>query len=98
MTFALRALGYSESGTSPDFSWQNAMEAGVAYGVIGQSEAAMLGSGSFLRAQVVYLSACALSASTKSGGTLAQLTAANGGYDLAAMQAALSRISALRLN
>lgn len=98
ITFVLRALGYSESGTNPDFNWQNAMDAAVAYGVIRQSEAALLSGSSFCRAQVVYLSVCALSAPTKTGGILLDKTASNGGYDQTSMQAILNGISALRLS
>lgn len=98
MTFVLRALGYSESGTNPDFNWQNAMDAAVAYGVIRQSEAALLSGSSFCRAQVVYLSVCALSTPTKTGGILLDKTASNGGYDQTSMQAILNGISALRLS
>ena len=98
ITFVLRALGYSESGTNPDFNWQNAMDAAVAYGVIRQGEAALLSGSSFCRAQVVYLSVCALSAPTKTGGILLDKTASNGGYDQTSMQAILNGISALRLS
>ena len=98
ITFVLRALGYSESGTNPDFNWQNAMDAAVAYGVIRQSEVALLSGSSFCRAQVVYLSVCALSAPTKTGGILLDKTASNGGYDQTSMQAILNGISALRLS
>ena len=98
MTFVLRALGYSETGTNPDFTWQTAMEAGVTLGAIRQSERTMLESGTFLRAQVVYLSVCALSAPTKDGGILLDRTASNGGYDKATMQTVLNEVSALRLS
>lgn len=98
MTFVLRALGYTESGTNPDFTWQNAMDAAVAYGVIRQSEAALLSGSSFTRAQVVYMSVCALSAPTKTGGILLDKTATNGGYNQSTMQTVLNRISALRLS
>lgn len=98
MTFVLRALGYTESGINPDFTWQNAMDAAVAYGVIRQSEAALLSGGSFTRAQVVYMSVCALSAPTKTGGILLDKTASNGGYNQSTMQTVLNRISALRLS
>lgn len=98
MTFVLRALGYSESGTNPDFSWQTAMEAGVRLGVIRQSERTMLEGTSFLRAQVVYLSVCALSAPTKSGGILLNQTAVNSGLNQTTMQTILNRISPLRLD
>ena len=98
MTFVLRALGYTESGINPDFTWQNAMDAAVAYGVIRQSEAALLSGGSFTRAQVVYMSVCALSAPTKTGGILLDKTATNGGYNQSTMQTVLNRISALRLS
>lgn len=98
MTFVLRALGYSEAGTTPDFTWQTAMEAGVRLGVIRQSERTMLEAGGFLRAQVVYLSCCALSAPAKSGGILLDKTTSGGDMDKAAMQTVLNTVSALRLN
>ena len=98
MTFALRALGYSDGGDAPDFSWQNAMDAGLAYGVIRQSELAMLNSSAFCRAQVAYLSVCALSAPAKTGGTLLDRTVSSGGFDPGTMGAVLERISALRMS
>lgn len=97
MTFVLRALGYTDAGATADFTWQTAMEAGVRLGVIRQSEADMLGASGFLRAQVVYLSCCALSAQTKDGGALLDQVAAGAGTDPAAMQTILSGMSALRL-
>ncbi len=98
MTFVLRALGYTETGNKPDFTWQTALGSGVDLGVIRQSERAMLEEGTFLRAQVVYLSVCALSAPTKDGGVLLDKTASNGGYDKGSMQTVQTRIAALRLN
>ena len=98
MTFALRALGYSESGGSPDFTWQTALDAGVSLGVIRLGERSLLEGSTFCRAQVVYLSVCALSAPTKTGGILLDKTASSGGYNQAAMETILDRISALRLS
>lgn len=98
MTFALRALGYSDGGAAPDFSWQKAMDAGLAYGVIRPAEQVMLNSSAFCRAQVVYLSVCALSAPAKTGGTLLDRTVSSGGFDPGTMWAALDRISALRMS
>ncbi len=42
MTFLLRALGYSDSGASPDFSWANAVGKSVEFGVLNAAEQAKL--------------------------------------------------------
>ena len=63
MTLILRALGYTDSGTTPDFTWDTAVSKSVAYGVLTSGEQAMLNQSSFLRAQVVYLSYFSLNAS-----------------------------------
>lgn len=97
MTFALRALGYSESGESPDFTWQTALEAGTKLGVIRQSERAMLETGDFLRAQVVYLSCCALNASVKGGSPLLDQVIAGSGQDRNTMKAALAQAQNYRI-
>ena len=52
MTFLLRALGYSDSGASPDFSWANAVGKSVEFGVLNAAEQAKLTGSPFLRAQV----------------------------------------------
>ena len=67
MTFLLRALGYSDSGASPDFSWANAVGKSVEFGVLNAAEQAKLTGNPFLRAQVAYLSYFALSAPLKDG-------------------------------
>lgn len=67
MTFLLRALGYSDSGASPDFSWANAVGKSVEFGVLNAAEQAKLTGSPFLRAQVAYLSYFALSAPLKDG-------------------------------
>lgn len=42
LTFLLRALGYRDSGASPDFAWDTATEQARALGVITQGEQALL--------------------------------------------------------
>lgn len=97
VTFLLRALGYSDSGTSPDFSWDNAVEKSVQFGVFNEAEQAMLEEDTFLRAQVAYLSYFALSAPLKSGsGTLLDQVAA-GGLDKASAQAVMSAVTVSRI-
>lgn len=97
VTFLLRALGYSDSGTSPDFSWDNAVEKSVQFGVFNEAEQAMLEESPFLRAQVAYLSYFALSAPLKSGsGTLLDQTAA-GGVDKVSAQAIMSAVTVSRI-
>lgn len=56
LTFILRALGYQDSGESPDFTWDTATERGLELGVLTAREHKLLVEQPFLRAQVVYLS------------------------------------------
>ena len=98
MTFVLRALGYTDSGTNPDFSWSNALGKSVELGVLNSAEQAMLTGGSFLRAQVVYVSYFALSAATKDGGgTLLDRLVSVGGVDEAALYTTMNSVTVSRL-
>lgn len=81
MTLILRALGYTDSGASPDFTWDTAVSRSVDLGVLTPGEQAMLEGGGFRRAQVVYLSYFSLNAPRKGGGVLLDLTAAGGKVD-----------------
>ena len=69
--FLLRATGYSTAGSS---SPSDALDRAQTAGLLNAGEAAMLQTGQFLRADLVYLSCCALEVSLAAGGetTLAQ--------------------------
>ena len=67
VTFLLRALGYSEGGAAPDFTWDTALQRGEALGVLTAGERQLLEGGPFLRAHVAYLSYFALDARQKDG-------------------------------
>lgn len=65
MTFLLRALGYEDSGSEPDFTWANSLQRSLELGVLTAQEHKMLVEQPFLRAQVAYLSYYALDAAYK---------------------------------
>ncbi|MCI8527522.1 MAG: hypothetical protein HFF17_16800 [Oscillospiraceae bacterium] len=81
LTFLLRALGYSDSGDLPDFTWEDAVGKSAVFGVITPGEQRMLSEKPFLRAQVAYTSYFALSAPRKSGETLLAYLTASGALD-----------------
>ncbi|MDB7816359.1 hypothetical protein [Intestinimonas butyriciproducens] len=60
VTFILRALGYQDSGDTPDFTWDTALQRGMDLGILTAGEYKMLVEEPFLRAQVAYLSYFAL--------------------------------------
>lgn len=60
VTFILRALGYQDSGDTPDFTWDTALKRGMDLGILTAGEYKMLVEEPFLRAQVAYLSYFAL--------------------------------------
>ena len=60
VTFILRALGYQDSGDTPDFTWDTALQRGMDLGILTAGEYKMLMVEPFLRAQVAYLSYFAL--------------------------------------
>ena len=70
LTLVLRALGYSDSGADPEFAWNTALEKSVDFGVLSSGERAMLEDGTFLRAQLVYVSYFSLNAPAREGGVL----------------------------
>ena len=70
LTLILRALGYSDSGADPVFAWNTALEKSVDFGVLSSGERAMLEDGTFLRAQLVYVSYFSLNAPAREGGVL----------------------------
>ena len=98
LTFLLRALGYTDSGAAPDFTWSTALERAVDLGLLNSSERAMLEEESFLRAQVVYLSCFALSAPTKDGGILLDRTAEQGVLSQTQLQSILDGVADQRLS
>ena len=99
VTFLLRALGYTDSGASPDFTWSTALDRAVELGVLTSAERTALNSGSFLRAQVVYLSYFALSVPLKDGsGILLDKTAASSGVDKSQLQAVMDGVAVSRLS
>ena len=98
VTFLLRALGYSESGDSPDFTWNTVFQRGVELGVLTAGERQLLENGVFLRAHVAYLSYFALDAAQKDGsGTLLDRLVADGVLDRAVAIAVRSNVDVSRL-
>ena len=99
VTFVLRALGYSDSGSAPDFTWNTALSKGLETGVLTAGEYKLLTEKTFLRAQVVYLSYFALSAQMKDGsGTLLDALSAAGSVDRTAVSAVMSGVTVTRLS
>lgn len=98
MTFVLRALGYRDSGVTPDFTWDASLEKALALGVLTAGEHRMLTEASFLRAQVVYVSYFALDASYQSGGTLLSRLEASGVLDSAATQSIRASVAVTRVS
>lgn len=98
VTFLLRALGYSESGESPDFTWDTSIQRGVELGILTAGEQKSLESGTFLRAHVVYLSYFALDAQMKNGtGTLQDRLVADGVLDQAVVTTVRAGVNVSRL-
>lgn len=97
MTLILRALGYTDSGSAPDFTWNTAISKSVSLGILSSGEQAMLAQGDFLRAQVVYLSYFSLSAPQKGGGILLDRTAAGSGVDRSWFEQIMSAVTVPRL-
>ena len=97
LTLILRALGYSDSGAAPEFAWNTALEKSVDFGVLSSGERSMLESGSFLRAQIVYVSYFSLNAPAKGGGVLLDRTLSGGGLTQAQAQAVMERVDVPRM-
>ena len=98
MTFLLRALGYSDSGASPDFSWSNAVSRSVELGVLNTAEQKQFSQSPFLRAQVVYASYFALSAPRKAGGTMLSGLTASGALDATKVNSVMPGVSVARMS
>ena len=97
LTLILRALGYSDSGAAPEFAWNTALEKSVEFGVLSSGERSMLEGGSFLRAQIVYVSYFSLNAPAKGGGVLLDRTLSGGGLTQAQAQAVMERVDVPRM-
>ena len=98
VTFLLRALGYTDSGAQPDFTWDTALQRGEELGLLTPGERQLLESGDFLRAHVVYLSYFALDAQERDGsGALLDRLISQGAVDQAVALLARSGVSVERL-
>lgn len=97
VTLILRALGYTDSGIIPDFTWDTAVSKSVSYGVFTSGEQSMLAKSDFLRAQVVYLSYFSLNAPMKTGGVLLDRTIASSGADRIKFDQIMSGVNVPRL-
>lgn len=98
VTFILRALGYADSGESPDFAWDTALARAGQLGVLTAGEGTMLSGKTFTRAQVAYLSFFTLTASMKDGGgTLLDHLSALGALDGAAVRAVMGSVPVARI-
>jgi len=65
LTFVLRALGYSDSGETPDFSWDSALLFSLQNGILTAREHKQFTEQPFLRAHVVYVSYYSMDANMK---------------------------------
>ena len=97
MTFVLRALGYQDSGDSPDFQWDSALLRSLELGCITDGEYKLMVEEPFLRAQVAYVSYYALDAKMKSGGTLLSYLASTGTLDSAEVNQVRSNVATERI-
>ena len=97
LTLILRALGYSDSGAAPEFAWNTALEKSVEFGVLSSGERSMLEGGSFLRAQIVYVSYFSLNAPAKGGGVLLDRTLSGGTLTAEQAQAVMERVDVPRM-
>lgn len=99
VTFLLRALGYQDGGSAPDFTWQTALTFAQEQGVLTAGECSLFQSGQpFLRAHVAYLSYFALDAAPKGGsGTLLESLVAAGAMDGVTSAAIRANVSVSRI-
>ena len=97
--FLLRALGYSETGDNPDFTWQTALTRGAELGVLTKGEAQWLSSATFLRAHVAYLSYFSLEAPMADGsGTLLDFLSASGALDRTLVEQVQAKVTVQRVS
>lgn len=98
LTFLLRALGYNDSGSMPDFTWENAVSMSRNIGMITEGEYEFFLEWPFLRAQVAYLSYFALDTNRKdSGGTLLESLIAAGTLNAAEAAAVRGGVTVTRI-
>ncbi len=97
LTFILRALGYMDSGDSPDFTWDTALIKAQSVKVITGGERTLLENSPFLRAQVAYVSYYALSANRKAGGSLQSHLIADGVLNLSMVNTANAAVTVKRI-
>lgn len=94
MEFILRALGYSSTSTT---NLSDALARAVAAGVITEGEASALSAGTFLRADLVYISYYALDAMVAdSGQTLRDTLLIKGVFTTAESAAAQAMVTSSR--
>ncbi|MBM6869763.1 S-layer homology domain-containing protein [Pseudoflavonifractor phocaeensis] len=96
--FLLRALGYSETGDNPDFTWQTALAQGKALGVLTSGEYTLLTAEetTFCRAHLAYLSYFVLDAQRKAGGTLLDWMDDKGAVDAAEIRSIQAGVAVTR--
>lgn len=98
LTFVLRALGYRDSGASPDFTWDTALIRALSLGVLTAKEHKQLTEQPFLRAQVAYVSYYALDARMRdTDQTLYTTLTTSGALDKAAVDTARQAVTTQRL-
>lgn len=97
MIFVFRALGYSDTGADPDFTWGTTLAQALNLGLLTAREHKMLVEDPFLRAQVVYLSYYALDMKDRSGNTLLDRLITGGTMDRGAVSAVRSGVSVRRI-
>ncbi len=98
MTLLLRALGYTDSGSAPEFNWAVSAAFGQNLGLLTEGEYQRLTTGTFYRAQVAYISYYALSYPLKGqSATLLDRLVERGTVTRDAAQNALGMVSTLRL-
>lgn len=98
MTLLLRALGYTDSGSAPEFNWAAAAAFAQNMGLLTEGEYQRLTTGVFYRAQVAYISYYALSYPLKGQTvTLLDRLVEQGAVTRDAAQNALGMVTTLRL-
>lgn len=98
MTLLLRALGYTDSGSAPEFNWAASVAFGQNMGLLTEGEYQRLTTGVFYRAQVAYISYYALSYPLKGQSvTLLDRLVERGAVTQDAAQNALGMVTSLRL-
>lgn len=95
--FLLRVLGYSESGSAPDFTWQTALTKARDLGVLTSGEYTLLsGETTFRRAHMAYLSYFVLDTQRKGGGSLLDWLSDQGAVKKSTVQAIQAGVTVTR--